>query len=404
MEIPNVLTISESLHDHAFQDWLVQTRIMARRSGPANTTIVETGNPMRPRSAEIILEQLQESEGYIVPREDIAQRMYGSTLASDLDRASTWIWTARERMEVPEELLRVQWIGSAVGVTEFHLRPAQIPLLYYLWKNLHENVTLEQLTLVTHGDIDDHSRSAVMKVLTKLREQNLSGTDARLLWERNNDERFNYHFRLTDRDHEGMFEVTVEDMLPPYLNLAFQDWLASKDVQLIVKSTVPKELRTSLRRGVFSPDQEKIAKTLLKYAGYIISINYFSRDIYGTEQDGGKGRALVKNTRERVNGNSGIVLFHKLGVGVGVKEVKVPSQALQVLHQLWADKGKAIPAEQLALELFGELNQSNFDKIIQAISDIRAGLEDSQYEIASFTLTERGRSNYVLRRKEQTDL
>lgn len=380
------VSVPEALHNTDFQNWLADHQILMRRTGPVNIAR-QSFRPGETQQTKL-LNALIPHTGYLVAQEDLVEPIYGPDALGPLPSTAMTGNELKRTMEDPRALFHAHGVGWGLGIDGFLLVKSHIPVVYRLWENMYRWVDRDSLIPASYyPPLDTRSRKAADSLLRDVTRR-IQATDIRIEKRGRQDNR---QFRLTDTAEQELGIVRFTDYLPSYLERSFQDWLARDDVGILQRS---KKLHPP--RNL--PGLEgKLLEELLTHRRYIVPLEYFAEALYGDERKTHTVEMVFSRLREKLPPGY-IKGFTRLGVSVGVEEIRAPQQELEVLQKLFSSH-KPVSIDTLALSMFGSIDHTQKTNIQSLISKIRIRLQGSAYEI-----TNTGRRNsplcYMLCRKD----
>lgn len=151
--------------EHRFQDWLADPIIGLMRRNPWAKKLLEedlsrvgghqdTGELTRRGQ---LLQFLLSQEGYLVSRARVAEVLYnGYSGPCEISATDQICHDLRNRLRDPKLLYRRVKIGMGVGIEDFRPQLFGLQLLYPLWRNLGDWVTLSDLVHEVYNDAADN--------------------------------------------------------------------------------------------------------------------------------------------------------------------------------------------------------------------------------------------------------
>ncbi|HVZ11708.1 MAG TPA: hypothetical protein VG965_01640 [Patescibacteria group bacterium] len=395
------LETRQALHDHEFQDFLAETGLMKRRPvEPGDLDLKPHAKypniPLSPTAVKF-LDRLEKDEGYVVPREDVAEILYGVADRATLSATSTWSSEVRERMEHPENFLVVPYTGFAVGVENFKLAPAKLDLVYHLWQNMWNEVSSSSMARSRYGEVTDSTKRTVVGHMYDLRTNVLPETGARIDLipsKGGGDAHFTLHY-LDDESHES--PLVPEEAIPEHLSFQFQDWLAQDEVRLLrrVKKGRPSKIHKS--EGVQLSDLEsKFLDCFNNNTGYVLPYEFLSAALYSELGNKARILALTKRFRSKINQPELIRSIERVGYGTGIEGLDLYSDEMRVLNILWQNLERPVLTDELADQIFGEASPRATSRIQTSAWSLRAKLIPTSFHVVSNKVLDNPRCVYQL--------
>ncbi len=171
------------LDNHDYQDWWVSVELMKRRVIPADLEFqIIPGRRAGPETLRTLAILSTEFPiGYIVDDLSLARRVLNNfTLANYLTRLDRRMEKVKKAMIDKQVLFRAYNIGWAVFVEQLKLSVAGMILMYPLYQNMGECVTVDELAGFVYPPGTENCAHKIWDHIDELRQKSLPGTKARI--------------------------------------------------------------------------------------------------------------------------------------------------------------------------------------------------------------------------------
>lgn len=305
-----------------------------------------------------------------------------------------WSNQLEDRLKDPSQLLKVRGVGWSFGTDKFLLNLNNLPIVYRLWQDLGDFVSVGELARVRHGTDDFTARRDIVNnIMSKLRVKVLPNTDAVISHSGSLSRHFLetgvLYFRLDERSQNVKPARDKPDVeFPDHLKLHFQDWLASKGVQLLIRMRLDSMLGTD----DLTKTEAKLLSVLQRFRGYVVPQNTLGQEVYGDLADSDKVREHIRGLRGK-----GVEIYTARGIGwgLGVTDLNITNYQLMVLNALWRKRRvDFVSISKLCREVYG--TDQNLDGIFRLIHEVRLLLGSTRFSIETLVGEER-ETGYALR-------
>ena len=135
-----------------FQDWLASNEVMLLTRAFEDQRIKKRNNAVFTELESDLLKILQKNHGYLISQEAVWKELQKNN--SDITNLRYHIKNIRAKLLQPEDIYTANNIGLGVQIKNLRLSKNLLSLLYILWENPQEDITLESLEseLKKHGE------------------------------------------------------------------------------------------------------------------------------------------------------------------------------------------------------------------------------------------------------------
>lgn len=396
-----IITPEDCLRDHTFQDWMSEVNILQR--SPRGTDLkLQPGPRSRINSVNSvsvgIFDTLAKAPGYIIPLQDLLDPSYqhkegGLKLQGYVD-------VLRKNIENPTDIFHQRGLGLGLGVRDFALWPDDLPFIYRLWESLWDPVKVTQLSVRAYGNDSEVARRNTIRHLLRLDYQFLRSSEVKL-------EHSGVTSRAKPLDDTTAFQIaprwpkdllpTPDSYLPRHLDFQFQDWMARKDVGLLVRQSGAEESPTNI-----GPVSDNLLSVLFENSGYIIPFSFFAEFVYEDERSVPNIRARLRTIRRLVDDREVVKSFKMLGIAVGVEELKLEGREVELLYQLWRRENSPVSLDEISLALYQSNDEHARVNIKNIIYRVRHALRDSAFDVVDNNRRSERRTYTLLEKNQPT--
>lgn len=407
----NTLSPYRCIDNHQLQDWMVDVGLMSRLPLPPDFP------PVPARFTSIsrgLIAELKNEYGYVVPYDQLADGLYGSTNQPNIDAVGSLAGYLTRRY--PDfHLFKAPGLGLGMGIEKLklgHQVHKKLPLIYLLWEDLDNFVALGKLASRVYGIDDDLSRPAASLHLRVLIKQFSSDDEIQTEIDRVRLPESGWHYKLSGSNHQKPRRIyslrrlprgDEDKTFPDYLKIEFQRWLVEKTGLMRQKWLLPEHHRTPvLKPGEnLAPGEEKVFGILSRFPGFIVPHDYLQRELLGDSKEYRGAETIqvyVYRLRRRIQDPSDIYLAPALGYGQGVDELKVSRIPLMIINRL--RRGVPFKIEDLFFHVYGSAERvQSINTIRHMIGQLRRFLLVSPYNIAQTSQVGRGLAYFLTERQ-----